>query len=449
MMKRNRREGDLESGVTEHKVSPAVITVASTIGATIEWYDFFLYGVVTPLVFNKLFFPSYDAAVAVALAYATFAIGFVARPVGGLIFGHFGDKIGRKRMLIVTILIMGLSTFAIGFIPDYQSIGTWAPAILIAFRILQGIGLGGEWGGAVLMVVEHAPSNRRGYFGAWPQAGAPAGLILSAGVVAVLTLMPEANFLKFGWRIAFWLSAVLILIGIYIRLKIMETPEFRNVQTRNKTVKLPAVELLKRAPKHVLLGMGARYIEGAWFNLFGVFMISYLTNNLHQPRSSALNSVIIASCLMIIFMPIFGQLSDRIGRRAVYGWGSIVLGLSIFPAFHLVQLGPVYAMITVGICLGVLYAAVLGTEAALFSEQFDTEVRYSGISLVYQVSGIFASGLTPLIASALILYDGGRPWLLCIYIVCVALISACSTYLMREGSIGRARVEVAPPILRS
>jgi MHS family metabolite:H+ symporter-like MFS transporter len=244
--------------------------------------------------------------------------------------------------------------------------------------------------------------------------------------------------MNWGWRVAFWLSAVLIVIGIYIRLKIFETPEFVKARESHKTVKLPAVELLKREPKFVLLGMGARYIEGAWFNLFGVFMISYLTNNLHQPRSTALNAVIIASFLMIVFMPIFGHLSDKIGRRAVFGWGSIVLGVVIFPAFWLMNLGPVPAMITVAVCFGVLYAAVLGTEAALFSEQFSTEIRYSGISLVYQFSGIFASGLTPLIASALILYNGGQPWLLCGYIALVSLISAVSVYFMREGSVQSA-----------
>lgn len=423
---------------TEGELSPTTVTIASTIGATIEWYDFFLYGVVTPIVLNKLFFPTHDPAVGVALAYATFAIGFIARPVGGLIFGHYGDRIGRKGMLIVTILIMGLSTFAIGLVPTYDSIGLWAPAILIGLRILQGVGLGGEWGGAVLMVVEHAPPERRGYFGAWPQAGAPAGLILSAGVVALLSLLPDASFMSWGWRVAFWLSAVLILIGVYIRLKIFETPDFVKARENQKTVKLPAVELLKREPRLVLLGMGARYIEGAWFNLFGVFMISYLTNNLHQPRGSALNAVIIAAFLMTIFMPIFGHLSDKVGRRAVYGWGSIVLGIVVFPAFWLMSLGTVSAMITVAVCLGILYAAVLGTEAALFSEQFSTEIRYSGISLVYQFSGIFASGLTPLIASALIIYNGGAPWMLCAYIAVVSLISAVSVYFMREGSVQRS-----------
>ena len=354
--------------------------------------------------------------------------------MGGLIFGHYGDRIGRKQMLIVTILIMGLSTFAIGFVPSYKSIGFWAPAILIGLRLLQGIGLGGEWGGAVLMVVEHAPAGRKGYFGAWPQAGAPAGLILSAGVVALLSLMPEANFLKWGWRIAFWLSGLLIVIGIYIRLKIFETPEFLHVRANQKLLKLPAVELLRRDSKHVLLGMGARYIEGAWFNLFGVFMISYLTNNLRQPRASALNAVIIASFLMIIFMPLFGSLSDKVGRRAVYGCGGVVLGISVFPAFWLMHFGVFAAVLTVAVCLGIFYASVLGTEASLFSEQFDPEIRYSGISLVYQFSGIFASGLTPLIASTLILYNGGQPWLLCGYIALVSLVSSVSAYFMRDGA---------------
>ena len=247
---------------------------SSLIGATIEWYDFFLYGVVAGIVFNKLYFPNSDPLVSTLLAYTTFAVGFVTRPLGGVIFGHFGDKIGRKSVLVMTLLIMGVATFCIGLIPTYAQIGVAAPLLLLLMRVLQGIGLGGEWGGAVLMAFEYAPKEKRGFFASIPQIGLAIGLCLSSGIVALLASLSEADFLAWGWRVAFLLSALLVFVGIYIRTRVMETPEFVKVKTAKREANVPFAEMIKKYPKNVLLGMGARYIDGVFFNILGVFSIS-------------------------------------------------------------------------------------------------------------------------------------------------------------------------------
>ena len=380
-----------------------LVAFASSIGATIEWYDFFLYGVVTPLVFNKLFFPNYDPVVGTLLAYTTFFVGFVSRPIGGIIFGHLGDRLGRKGVLILTLMIMGVATFLIGLLPTYQQVGIWAPALLLFLRIFQGIGIGGEWGGAVLMAVEHAPESRRGFYGSWPQIGVPAGLLLSSGAVALLSLLPDATFLSWGWRVAFLISAVLVAVGIYIRLKIFETPAFAAMKEKQREARVPFLELWRAHPKNVLLGLGARYIEGVTFNIFGVFTIAYVTTALGMPRQVALLGVIISSALMIVMLPIGGILSDRIGRRTVFGLGSILIGLLVFPSFYLMEMrSPGLIWLAIAVPFALVYPMVYGPQAALFAELFDTRVRYSGISFVYQFSGIFASGLTPIIATELL-----------------------------------------------
>lgn len=418
----------------EPTVSIGWIASASAIGTTIEWYDFFLFGVVTPLVFNKLFFPNFDPLVGTMLAYTTFFVGFISRPIGGIIFGHYGDRIGRKTVLILTLLIMGVATFLIGLLPTYASVGIWAPILLLVLRVFQGIGIGGEWGGAVLMAVEHSPTGRRGFYGSWPQIGVPGGLLLSAGMVYLLSYLPEADFFAWGWRIAFLISAVLVAVGLYIRLKILETPAFTRIQQSKKVAAVPVVELFRTHGKNTLLGLGARYIEGVTFNIFGVFIVGYLAGTLGLPRQTALAGVMISSAIMIVMLPVYGNLSDKIGRRRMFGVAGLLIGLLSFPAFWLMQTKePLLIWIAIAVPFAIVYPAVYGPQAALFSELFDTRVRYTGISFVYQFSGIFASGLTPIIATALLPIGGGKPWLICLYVLGVSMISALCVYLMTES----------------
>ena len=415
------------------------VAAASLIGATVEWYDFFLYGVVAGIVFNKLYFPADDPLVSTLLAYATFAVGFVARPLGGLIVGHFGDRIGRKSMLVLTLTIMGVATFLIGLLPTYGAIGVSAPILLLLLRVVQGLGLGGEWGGAVLMTFEYAPPGRRGLYASLPQIGLAIGLTLASGVVAGLSYaLSNQQFLDWGWRVAFLLSVVLVGVGLYIRLNILETPEFLALKARGGAAKAPFVQMIQRYPAQIVAGMGARYIDGVFFNVFGVFSIAYLTGQLKVPRTSALLGVTAAALVMCAFIPLFGALSDRIGRSRTYFWGSIATGASAIPAFALWMAAPdslpaVWAALILP--LGVIYASVYGPEAALFCELFDPSVRYSGISFVYQFSGIFASGLTPILATA-ILQGTGRNggWWIAGYCLFAALVSAASA-----AWIGRMR----------
>ncbi|AJC21022.1 MFS transporter [Pandoraea pulmonicola] len=406
------------------------VVVASLIGATIEWYDFFLYGVVAGIVFNKLYFPGGDPLVSTMLAYGTFAVGFLSRPLGGVIFGHFGDKLGRKSMLVMTLTIMGVATMLIGMVPTYAQIGLWAPVLLLALRVLQGIGLGGEWGGAVLMAFEYAPKEKRGYYASIPQVGLALGLCLASGVVALLSYtLTSAQFLAWGWRLAFFLSVGLVAIGMYIRLNVMETPEFSKIKKAGAEIKIPIAEVLTRSPGNVLAGMGARFIDGVFFNIFGVFSIAYLTQTLKLSQTEALTGVMAAAFVMIFTIPCFGKLSDRIGRTRIYFWGSLATGLSSFAGFWLMKASGGNMMIvwlSIVIPLGVIYASVYGPEAALFSELFDARVRYTGISFVYQFSGIFASGLSPIIATYLLQKNGGEPWMICIYVLCAGLVSALS-----------------------
>ena len=414
--------------------SIGTIAFASAIGTTIEWYDFFLFGVVTPLVLNKLFFPNFDPLVGTLLAYTTFFVGFISRPIGGIIFGHYGDRIGRKTVLVLTILIMGIATFLIGLLPTYASVGIWAPIMLLFLRIFQGIGIGGEWGGAVLMAVEHSPAGRRGFYGSWPQIGVPAGLLLSSGMVYLLSYLPENDFFSWGWRIAFLVSAVLVAVGLYIRLKIMETPAFTRIQESKKVVHVPFFELWQTHGKNTLLGLGARYIEGVTFNIFGVFIVGYLAGTLGLPRQTALAGVMISSAIMIVMLPIYGNLSDRIGRRRMFAFAGLLIGILSFPAFLLMQTKePLLIWIAVAVPFAIVYPAVYGPQAALFSELFDTRVRYTGISFVYQFSGIYASGLTPIIATALLPAGGNKPWLICLYILAVSAVSALSVFMMTEA----------------
>jgi MHS family metabolite:H+ symporter-like MFS transporter len=414
------------------------VVASALVGATIEWYDFFLYGVVAGIVFNKLYFPGSDPVVKTLLAYATFAVGFVTRPLGGVIFGHFGDRIGRKSMLILTLMIMGIATFLIAFVPTYASIGVAAPLLLLLLRIFQGIGLGGEWGGAVLMAYEYAPPGKRGFYASLPQIGLAIGLCLASGVVALLSsLLSDAQFLDWGWRIAFGISGVMVLVGLYIRLNVQETPEFAAIKARNEASRIPFMDMLRRYPGNVLKGMGARYIDGVFFNIFGVFSISYLTATVKISRTDALLGVMAAALVMVFTIPIFGRLSDRIGRPRLYFWGSLATAASAFPGFWLMtHSGGSTQIVWLAIIvpLGILYASVYAPEAALFCDLFDARVRYTGISFVYQFSGIFASGITPIVATALLKSGGGEPWQICAYVLFAGVVSAlCAATIGRAG----------------
>jgi len=413
---------------TDHGKTLSRVALASVIGTTVEWYDFFLYGVIAGIVLNKLYFPTSDPLVSTLLAYTTFLVGFVARPLGGIVFGHFGDRVGRKSMLVVTLIIMGVATAAIGLVPTYAQIGIWAPILLLVLRILQGIGLGGEWGGSVLMAFEYAPPEKRGFYASLPQMGVSIGLCGASGLVALLSqVLTEAQFLAWGWRVAFGASVILIAIGLWIRLKLMETPEFQAVKDRGEPVKLPFATLMSDFGRQVLLGLGIRYIEGVFFNLFAVFAIGYLTQQLSLTRTDALIGVMAAALVMCFFIPFFGKLSDRLGRARTFFWGAVICGCSVFPAFWLMSSQPVHVLavwISIVIPFGMFYAIIYGPEAALFAELFEPHVRYTGISFVYQFSGIFASGLTPIIATILLRVNGGQPWLVCAYVVFAALVSA-------------------------
>lgn len=415
------------------------VLLSTVVGTTVEWYDFFLYGVAAGIVFNRLYFPSEDPVVGTLLAFATFAVGFVARPFGGLLFGHIGDRVGRKKTLVATMMIMGIATFLIGVLPTYASIGLAAPILLIVLRIAQGIAIGGEWGGAVLMSTEYAPPGRKGLFGSIPQMGLALGLLLGTGVFSLLTWALSAEaFLSWGWRIAFGLSAVLVLVGLYIRLKVMETPAFRKVEAEKAKAAVPAVELVRSRAnrRHLWLGMGARWVEGLAFNTWAVFSISYGTGNLGLPQGTMLTAVMVAAVVLVVLIPVFGRISDRLTRRRTYAWGVVAMVAVTGLSFELLNTGTTAGVIVaVVLSLGVTYPLMYGPVAAFFTELFPANVRYTGISVVYQLSGIFASGLTPLILTWLLTRADGDLGYVRWYFLAVGLLSLVCTLLVRPKDL--------------
>ena len=416
------------------------VVLASLIGATIEWYDFFLYGVVAGIVFNKLFFPTDDPYIGTILAYSTFAIGYLARPFGGFLFGHFGDRLGRKSMLVLTMLIMGLATIGIGLVPTYAQIGIAAPIILQTLRLCQGLGLGGEWGGAVLMTYEYASKKERAFYASIPQMGLATGLCLSSGVVALLSrVLSNEQFLAWGWRLAFLGSVFLVVVALYIRLHILETPDFQKAQEKarlEKTKKtLPIVKVCKEHPVNIALGVGARWIDGVFFNVLAVFVITYLVQYVNVPRTEALTLVMLAALIMCPFIPIAGRLADRYGRGRVYGIASALCGLSIFPSFWLMGTsgGNLFVIAcAIIIPLSVFYAGVFGPEAALFSDLFPADVRYTGISICYQFPGFFVAGIVPGLCTYFMKIADGNPVYVCLYTIVVAATSTVSAFIVQR-----------------
>ena len=417
-------------------ISPQARTAlwASLVGTTIEWYDFFLYATAASLVFNKAFFPDQTTFVGTLLSFATFAVGFLVRPIGGFVFGHVGDRIGRKRTLALTMFLMGGATALMGVLPTAAQIGILAPILLLLLRIVQGFALGGEWAGAVLLAVEHGPARRRGLFGSIPQIGLALGLALGTGVFALLQVaLPDDAFLTYGWRIAFLFSVVLVGFGVVVRLRVTETPAFEKVRDGGSRVAVPLKEVF-RPPvlRSTVLGMLSRWGEGAAFNTWGVFAISYATATLKLDKIPVLVVVTVAALLMAGLIPVSGLLSDRFGPKRVYAIGIAAYGLAVFPVFALFDTRNIWwyavAMIVV---FGIIHALFYGAQGTLYASLYPARIRYTGLSTVYQLSGVYASGLTPLILTALIGLSGGTPWLACGYLVATAAIAVTATLLLK------------------
>jgi len=406
---------------------------ASLIGTVVEWYDFFLYGTMAALVFNTQFFPSYDPLIGTLIAFGTFAAGFITRPLGGFVFGHFGDRLGRKRMLVLTMMIMGLSTFAMGLLPNYEQIGVAAPILLLLLRMLQGLGLGGEWGGAILMCVEHAPKGRRGWYSSWPQLGVPIGLLTSTLFVSLVTQLPDDAFQAWGWRVPFLASIVLVLVGLLVRLKVDESPAFKSLESSSEKVKLPLAEVFRTHKRMTFLGMGARVSESVTFNIYNAFLVSYTVTVLSLDSSLVLNSLLVASVVGVVVILAAGRLSDRFGRRPVFGAGAVLAAVSAFPIFWMVNTeNPVLICVGVVIGWGIAACMMFGPEGALFAELFPTHVRYSGMSAVYQIGVLPTGAVAPAIGTGLVSYFTGSVWPVAIYVVAMALITIVSLILLPE-----------------
>lgn len=409
------------------------VLIGSLSGSTIEWFDFLIYGTVAALVFNRTFFVTDSEFLSMMFAMASFALTFFFRPIGGIVFAHIGDRIGRKKTLFITLMLMGGGTVAIGLTPDYAAIGIAAPILLILFRVLQGIGIGGEWGGALLLAYEYAPKNRRGLYGAVPQMGISLGMLLAAGAVALLTLMPEEDFLTWGWRIPFVASVVLVLIGLWIRAKLDETPDFKKVQESGTVVRLPIAEVFRKHWRAVLVSIGAKAAETGPFYIFGVYIIAYATNILDARNNIVLAAVAVAALVATIWMPIFGRISDSIPRAVLYRTITIITILYAFPYFLLLGTGSTLAIfLATVIGFGLLWGSVNAILGTLIAESFSPEIRYSGATLGYQLGAAIFGGTAPLIATALNEATGGQWWPIALYIIFCASLGLIASFFVKH-----------------
>jgi len=409
------------------------VLVASLIGSSIEWFDYFLYGTVAALVFNELFFRNEDPTVGLMLAYASFALAFFIRPIGGVIFSHIGDRIGRKKTLVLTLSLMGGATVLMGFLPTYESVGVMAPILLIILRLIQGIGLGGEWGGALLLAVEYAPKEKRGFFGSIPQMGVTIGMLLGTFALSIMTLLPNDAFMSWGWRIPFILSALLVIFGLWIRKGIDETPSFKKAQEKGEIAKVPFIETMRTHWKEVLIAIGAKVVETAPFYIFGTFIVSYGTTQLGFSRTVTLTAVTIATIVTTLLIPIMGMLSDKIGRKTLYVGGTIAMGLYAFPYFWMLhQQSVVWLIIATVLGLGIIWAPITAVLGTMFSEIFKSNVRYTGISLGYQIGAALAGGTAPLVATALLAAFDNSYVPVALYIILTSIISLIAVSAVRD-----------------
>ena len=432
--------------MTEHESTTTVlrknkkVLIASLTGSAIEWFDYFLYGTAAALVFNKIFFPMVDPVIGLILSYLSFSLTFFIRPIGGVLFAHIGDRIGRKKTLVLTLSLMGGATVMIGLLPTYEMIGLWAPALLILMRIIQGMGIGGEWGGALLLAYEYAPEKRKGFFGSIPQAGVTIGMLMATFIVSLMTLLSEADFLSWGWRIPFLLSSVLVLLGLWIRKDIDETPDFQRVKASGQVAKAPLRDTLKHHRREVLIAAGLKVVETAPFYIFSTFVVSYATSTLTYQKSQALEAVTLGALVATIMIPLMGLLSDKVGRQRMYAISVFVLGLFIVPWFMLLNTGTTWGIVLATvIAFGVLWAPVTAVLGTLCSEIFSANVRYTGITLGYQLGAALAGGTAPLIATGLLAkYDGDWvpvAWYLAVTVTISLIAIFCASRVKRATLI--------------
>jgi MFS transporter, MHS family, shikimate and dehydroshikimate transport protein len=425
-------ELSIRDATTERKGGMSSVVFAGSIGTIIEWYDFLIYGTAAALVFNGLFFPTIDPLSGTLASLATYSVGFVARPIGGAIFGHFGDRIGRKVMLMITMTIMALGTFAVGCLPTYQQIGVWAPILLVTLRFIQGIALGGEWGGASLMVVEHAPTGRRGLFGSLVQIGFPLGLVTSSGVFALVTRMPDADFKSWGWRIPFLLSILLLGVGWFVRARVPETPVFEEIKRRGDIAGNPFFEAVFKNPRSFLVAVGLKISEVSWVYILTIFIVVYATAQLGLPRTLLLNAIFIAALVEVVSIPLFGWLSDHVGRRVFYFLGTVFTAAFAFPLFWLIGTkDPLVVIVAVVVALSLGHGTMFGLQSAYFPELFGARVRYSGASFGFQTAAALGGGFSPIIATALAGTMGGTTGV-SMMLILLALITFVAALCARE-----------------
>jgi MFS transporter, MHS family, shikimate and dehydroshikimate transport protein len=417
----------------DQAVSMRTVVAASTIGTTIEWYDFLIYATAASLVLNKLFFPTEDPLVGTLISISTIGVGFFARPIGAIILSHFGDRLGRKSMLILTLMSMGVATTLIGVLPTYASIGIAAPILLVACRLVQGIAVGGEWGGAVLIATEHSPPDRRGFYGSLVQIGFPLGMALGTASFFALAYLDDQQFMSWGWRLPFVASSALVVVGIFIRWRIDETPDFKRVLREGKVSRIPVLEAIRRHPKDLLIGLGARITEISWIYVLTIFGLSYAVTNLGLPRSLVLGAIALGAAVELITIPLFGHLSDHVGRRLIYLLGCVAAICLSFPIFWAIATrDPIIVVLAFVIGMSVGHGIMYGVQASFLSEMFPSNLRYSGASLGYQIAAPIGGGLVPLAAAAIVGLTHGATWPVSLLMIFIASLTVLAVLAARE-----------------